>query len=46
LLAHYEELEWAASCGVPSHLIRVSAGLEDTADLIQRFESALLAITE
>ncbi len=46
LLAHYDELEWAASCGVPSHLIRVSAGLEDTADLIQRFDSALMAITE
>lgn len=46
LLAHYDELDWAASCGVPSHLIRVSAGLEDTADLIQRFESALALLTE
>lgn len=43
LLAHYEELEWAAQCGVPSHLIRVSAGLEDEADLIARFEQALAA---
>jgi len=43
LLAHYEELDWAASCGVPSHLIRVSAGLEDSADLIDRFEKALAA---
>lgn len=41
LLAHYEELPWAASCGVPSHLIRVSAGLEDSADLISRFAQAL-----
>jgi cystathionine gamma-synthase len=41
LLAHYEELDWAASCGVPSHLIRVSAGLEDSADLIARFAEAL-----
>lgn len=40
LLAHYEELEWVESCGVPRHLIRVSAGLEDTADLIARFEEA------
>lgn len=41
LLAHYDELDWAASCGVPSHLIRVSAGLEDSADLISRFAEAL-----
>jgi cystathionine gamma-synthase len=41
LLAHYDELDWAASCGVPSHLIRVSAGLEDSADLISRFAAAL-----
>ena len=41
LLAHYGELDWAESCGVPSHLIRVSAGLEDSADLIARFDEAL-----
>jgi len=41
LLAHYDELEWTESCGVDRHLIRVSAGLEDTADLIDRFELAL-----
>ncbi len=41
LLAHYDELDWAESCGVPRHLIRVSAGLEDSADLITRFEEAL-----
>jgi len=29
LLAHFNELEWANSCGVPSNLIRVSVGLED-----------------
>ncbi|MDZ4287364.1 MAG: PLP-dependent transferase [Prosthecobacter sp.] len=43
LLAHYSELDWAESCGVPRHLLRVSAGLEDTADLIARFEAALQA---
>ncbi len=43
LLAHYDELEWAESCGVPRHLLRVSAGLEDTADLIARFDEALRA---
>jgi len=41
LLAHYQELEWAAACGVPRHLLRVSAGLEDPADLIGRFAAAL-----
>ena len=40
-LAHYDELAWAARCGVPSHLLRVSVGLEDPKDLWQRFELAL-----
>ena len=29
VLAHYDELAWAAACGVPASLIRVSVGLED-----------------
>ena len=41
LLAHYTELEWAQACGIPSHLIRVSAGLEDAGDLWRRLETAL-----
>ncbi|MFN0079870.1 MAG: PLP-dependent transferase [Prosthecobacter sp.] len=41
LLAHYDELDWTESCGVSRWLIRVSAGLEDTADLITRFDEAL-----
>ena len=41
LLAHYDELPWAESCGVPRNLIRVSTGLESTGDLVQRFEEAL-----
>ena len=41
LLAHYDELDWTESCGVSRWLIRVSAGLEDTAELIKRFEEAL-----
>ena len=36
LLAHYAELDWAESCGVSRHLIRLSVGLEDRADLWQR----------
>lgn len=41
LLAHYDELDWAESCGVDRHLIRVSAGLEPAGDLIARFDDAL-----
>jgi len=41
LLAHYDELDWAESCGVPRHLIRVSAGLEPLGELVARFERAL-----
>ncbi len=41
LLAHFHELAWANKCGVPSHLIRVSVGLEDQEDLWDRFNTAL-----
>eukprot|EP00467_Chlorarachnion_reptans_P019196 CAMPEP_0114501096 /NCGR_PEP_ID=MMETSP0109-20121206/8316_1 /TAXON_ID=29199 /ORGANISM="Chlorarachnion reptans, Strain CCCM449" /LENGTH=652 /DNA_ID=CAMNT_0001678803 /DNA_START=174 /DNA_END=2132 /DNA_ORIENTATION=- len=41
LLAHYDELDWAEGLGIPSHLIRVSTGLEEPDDLIQRFGYAL-----
>ena len=41
LLAHYTELDWAARCGVAAHLLRVSAGLEETEDLLARFAEAL-----
>ncbi len=41
LLAHYNELDWAAQCGVPASLIRVSVGLEPTEDLWSRFREAL-----
>ena len=41
LLAHYTELEWAESCGVSRHLIRISVGLEDPEDLWHRLEQAL-----
>ena len=43
LLAHYTELEWAESCGVPRSLIRLSVGLEDPEDLWRRLERALTA---
>lgn len=43
LLAHYPELDWAESCGVSRWLVRISVGLEEPADLIERFDSALAA---
>lgn len=44
LLAHYEELDWVESVGVSRWLIRVSAGLEDTQELIARFDEALAKV--
>ncbi len=41
LLAHYTELDWAESCGVSRHLIRLSVGLEDPEELWQRLDRAL-----
>jgi cystathionine gamma-synthase len=41
LLAHYTELDWAESCGVSRHLIRLSVGLEEPEELWQRIERAL-----
>jgi cystathionine gamma-synthase len=41
LLAHYTELDWAESCGVSRHLIRLSVGLEDPEELWRRVETAL-----
>ena len=41
LLAHYNELEWANSCGVPPNLIRVSVGLEDHNHIWNVFLKAL-----
>jgi cystathionine gamma-synthase len=43
LLAHYTELDWAESCGVSRHLIRISVGLEDPEDIWQRIDRALQA---
>lgn len=41
LLAHYTELDWAESCGVSRHLIRMSVGLEDPEVLWSRIARAL-----
>jgi cystathionine gamma-synthase len=44
LLAHYSELDWAESCGVSRHLIRISVGLEDPEDVWCRLDTALNAV--
>ncbi len=41
LLAHYNELDWAESCGVSANLIRVSVGKEDYQVLENGFSKAL-----
>ncbi|RPI08971.1 MAG: PLP-dependent transferase, partial [Zetaproteobacteria bacterium] len=41
LLAHYNELNWAESCGVSRYLMRLSVGLEDPDDLWRRLDTAL-----
>lgn len=41
LLAHYNELEWAAERGARRDLIRIWVGLEEPEELKQRFEDAL-----
>jgi cystathionine gamma-synthase len=43
LLAHFSELDWAESCGVSRHLIRLSIGLEDPEELWRRIDGALEA---
>ncbi|KKY21592.1 putative cystathionine gamma-synthase [Phaeomoniella chlamydospora] len=46
IIAHYNELDWAASFGVPRDLVRVAVGLEEKEDLIARFQVALDAIAK
>jgi len=41
LLAHYRELDFVERCGVSRYLIRVSVGLEEPQDLIDRLHQAL-----
>ncbi len=41
MLAHYHELDWAATCGVRADLLRLSAGLEAPDTLIHRLSTAL-----
>ncbi|OQS06771.1 cystathionine gamma-synthase [Thraustotheca clavata] len=41
LLAHYDELDYVESCGVPRDLIRISIGLEDVEEVWSCLERAL-----
>ena len=43
LLAHFQELPWAAQYGVDADLVRVSVGLEETEELRATFQKALQA---
>lgn len=43
-LAHVHELDWAESQGIPKHIVRISAGLERTVDLIDRVTEALAVV--
>ena len=44
LLAHYSELDWTESLGVPAALIRFSVGLEDKDHLLDAVRMALKAL--
>ena len=44
ILAHYDELDWAAQFGVDADLVRISIGLEKATDLTAIFERALQAV--
>ncbi|ERF72327.1 hypothetical protein EPUS_06083 [Endocarpon pusillum Z07020] len=43
LLAHYNELEWAAKFGVVEHLVRISVGVESEEWLMETISNALNA---
>lgn len=43
LLAHYDELDWAAEWGVPTNVVRVSTGMEDTETILGWMKHALAA---
>lgn len=43
ILAHYGELDFAESCGVSRWLVRVSVGIEESEEMIGRFDKALTA---
>ena len=46
VIAHYHELEWVESHGIPRHIIRLSVGLEDTEEILGVVSRALAAVEE
>ena len=46
LLAHYNELDWAQSLGVPAALVRFSMGLEEKDRLLEVIDVALEALEQ
>ena len=46
ILAHYKELQWVKQFGVDPDLVRISVGLEDSADLCAKVNQALEAATQ
>ncbi len=45
ILAHYDELDWTESLGISRYLLRLSIGLEEPEDLIDRFDQAFHALS-
>ncbi|KAI0743000.1 PLP-dependent transferase [Daedaleopsis nitida] len=43
IIAHYQELEWAASWGVEEGLVRISVGMEERNTVLRWVEKGLLA---
>jgi cystathionine gamma-synthase len=41
VLSHFKELDWAASYDVPTHIVRISVGLEDPDELLAAVRRAL-----
>jgi cystathionine gamma-synthase len=46
VLAHFHELEWAASQGIDADLVRISVGMEDRSMLLKALEVAIAAAEE
>ena len=46
VLAHFHELDWAASQGIDADLVRISVGMEDKETLLQALRVAIKAAEE
>ncbi|KAI2787834.1 putative cystathionine gamma-synthase [Penicillium oxalicum] len=43
-LAHFKEMDWAESCGVSKCIVRISVGLENEEQLLDRIRNALQVV--